>query len=280
MVHYSDPAFNKDFSSHYTLLFQLEEQQYSYAVYDKRKGTLQVLKTVGFNTANHADGISRLKVSLTSDDILQAPFGEIKLALTDVAFTLVPRVLFEEAHAAAYLSMHAPLAPEDQVMVNQVRGVFIRNVFSVPGWAHNYFQDLFHAPKFFHVGTALLETATRNRDQFADQHLILDIKPGMLYILYYEKKEFMYMNSFRFVNKDDFLYYVLLIAEEYALDRESCQLALSGEIIPDAQLYDELWKFFRNIQFVTAHEHIRLPEELQEKPMHMFNSLLSLDLCE
>ncbi len=108
----------------------------------------------------------------------------------------------------------------------------------------------------------------------------LDIKPGVVFILYYEKKEFMYLNMFRFVNKDDFLYYVLLIAEEFGIDRTTAMLTLSGEIIPDAQLYDELWKFFSHINFLPANEHIQLPEALQQKPMHMFNTLLSLDVCE
>lgn len=280
MMHYADPAFNKDFSSHYTLLFQLEEQQYTYAIYDKRTGALQVLKTVGFNAANQSDAITRLKVSLTSEDIIQAPFNEVRIALVEGPFTLVPRVLFEEDKAADYLKMSAQVSATDQVLVNQVRGIFIRNIFSIPNWLVGTLKDVFPTPKFYHASTALLETATRNKDQFADQQLILDIKPGVVFILYYEKKEFMYLNMFRFVNKDDFLYYVLLIAEEYGIDRESAVLTLSGEIIPDAQLYDELYKFFSNINFLPVNEHIQLPESLQQKPMHMFNTLLSLDLCE
>lgn len=280
MMHYADPAFNKDFSSHYTLLFQLEEQQYTYAIYDKRTGALQVLKTVGFNAANQSDTITRLKVSLTSEDIIQAPFNEVRIALVEGPFTLVPRVLFEEDKAADYLKMSAQVSATDQVLVNQVRGIFIRNIFSIPNWLVGTLKDVFPTPKFYHASTALLETATRNKDQFADQQLILDIKPGVVFILYYEKKEFMYLNMFRFVNKDDFLYYVLLIAEEYGIDRESAVLTLSGEIIPDAQLYDELYKFFSNINFLPVNEHIQLPESLQQKPMHMFNTLLSLDLCE
>lgn len=280
MMHYADPAFNKDFSSHYTLLFQLEEQQYTYAIYDKRKGALQMLKTVGFNTSNHSDGANRLKISLTSEDILQAPFNEVRVSVVDAPFTLVPRVLFEDGKAADYLRLSAPVGPTDQVMVNQVRGVFIRTVFSVPDWLTAHVQDVFQSPKYYHAATAILEAATRNKDQFAEQQLILDIKPGVVFILYYEKKEFMYLNMFRFVNKDDFLYYVLLIAEEFGIDRTTAMLTLSGEIIPDAQLYDELWKFFSHINFLPANEHIQLPEALQQKPMHMFNTLLSLDVCE
>lgn len=280
MVQFTDSDFNKDFAGHYSLLFQLEEQQYSYAVYEKRKGKLQVLRTVTFNSGNQPDAMNRLKVSMTSDDILQAPFQEVRIGIVHAPFTLVPRVLFDEQLAQASLSLSASVPAGDHVAYNQVRGVFIKNIFSVPAGYKQFLEEVFQSPKWYHAGTALLESATRNKDQFADQQLVLDIKPGVIHLLYYEKKELLFMNQFRYVNKDDFLYYVLMIAEQYGVDRDSCDLKLSGEIVPDSQLFGELWKFFRNISFLAPNEHIVLPGELQEQPMYMFNTLLSLDLCE
>ena len=280
MVQYTNSEFNKDFAGHYSLLFQLEELQYSYAVYEKRKGRLLVLRTVPFNSGNHPDGMNRLKVSINSDDILQAPFQEVRIGIVQAPFTLVPRVLFDEQLAQASLGLSAPIAADEKVLVNQIRGVFIKNIFSISEGIQQCMQEVFQSPKWYHAGTPLLEAATRNKDQFAGQQLLLDIKHGVLHILYYEKQELMFMNQFRFMNKEDFLYYVLLIAEQYSVDRETADLMLSGEIVPDSQLFGELWKFFKNISFMAPNEHILIPAELQEQPMYMFNSLLSLDVCE
>mgnify|MGYP003379198417 CR=1 FL=1 len=79
------------------------------------------------------------------------------------------------------------------------------------------------------------------------------------------------MNQFRFVNKEDFLYYVLLVSDQYNIDRENCDLKLSGEIMPDSLLFGELWKFFKTISFVPLNENIVLPKELQEKPFYYYN---------
>ncbi|HRF77247.1 MAG TPA: DUF3822 family protein, partial [Chitinophagales bacterium] len=79
MLHFIDKDFNKDFTRHYSLLFQLEEQQYAYAVYEKRTGKLQVLKSIQLNSASSGDILTNLKNSVTADDILQAPYHEAKV---------------------------------------------------------------------------------------------------------------------------------------------------------------------------------------------------------
>jgi len=59
-----------------------------------------------------------------------------------------------------------------------------------------------------------------------------------------------------------------------------CDLKLSGEIVPDSMLFGELWKFFKEISFLQMNENIVLPDALKETPLYIYNTLLSLDLCE
>ncbi len=280
MFDYTDKEFNKDFTRHYSLLLQLEEQQYSYAIYEKRTGKLQALKTVTLNNAAPGDMLSKLRISVTNDDMLQVPYHEVKVGFTSSPFTLVPRVLFEDDKAAQYLALSAEIEANTKIYANNVKGVYTRNVFSVNTAAIDYLNDVFERPKIFHAASALLETAYRSREQFADQQLILDIKPGTIHILYFEKREFKFMNQYHYVNKEDFLYYVLLVADQFMIDRNVADLKLSGEIVPDSMLFGELWKFFKNISFLPTNENIELPNELKEKPIYIHNTLLSLDLCE
>ena len=280
MLHYIDKDFNKDFTKHYSLLFQMEEQQYVYAVYEKRTGKLQVLKSVQLNSAGAGDWLTKLKISVTSEDILQSPYYEIKVGIADAPFVLVPRILFEDNRAAQYLGLNAEVNGNDKVVVNNIKSVFAKNVFACSQAQANYFSEVFDNPKLFHCATGLLESVARVKDSFVDQQMILDIKPGIIHIVYYEKREFKFMNHYRFVNKEDFLYYVLLVADQFMVDRNTCDLKLSGEIVPDSMLFGELWKFFKNISFLQHNETMIIPDDLKEKPMYIYNTLLSLDLCE
>ena len=116
MFDYTDKEFNKDFTRHYSLLLQLEEQQYSYAIYEKRTGKLQALKTVTLNNAAPGDMLSKLRISVTKDDALQVPYHEVKVGFTSSPFTLVPRVLFEDDKAAQYLALSAEIEANTKIM--------------------------------------------------------------------------------------------------------------------------------------------------------------------
>jgi len=219
-------------------------------------------------------------VALTSEDLLNLPFNEIRISIAKSPFTLIPRVLHEEELNRQYLSLTARVDESDEIIVNNIRSLFIKNVFCVEGEEMDYLREVFDKPKFYHLTSALLENILRNKDQLNPQQLLLDIRQNLMHVIYFENGEFKFLNQFRFTSKDDFLYYVLMVSDQFQVDRTMCDLKLSGEIMPDSQLFSELWKFFTTISFLPLNENIVLPPELSEKPMYMYNTLFSLDLCE
>ncbi len=278
MFQYTDEAFNKDFTKHCALLLQMEEQQFSYAIYEKRSGKLQVLRTVQIQGASGY--MNKLKVALTSEDLLHVPFYEIKISVARTPFTFMPRVLHEEQLNKKYLALTAPVDDSDEIIVNNIRSLFIKNIFAVMGEEMDYLNEVFNKPKYFHVTSALLEHVLRNKDQLATQQLVIDIKQNLMHLVYFENGEFKFLNQFRFTGKDDFLYYLLLVADQFHIDRNTCDIKLSGEIMPDSVLFSEIWKYFMTISFLPMNENIVLPAELKEVPLYIYNTLFSLDLCE
>ena len=278
MYEFTNKAFSKDFTKHCNLLLQLEEHQFSYAIYEKRTGILQVLKTVPVTGSSAY--MNKLKVALTSEDLLHVAFHEIRIAVAKSPFTLIPRAFYEEQLNKKYLALTAPVETGDEIVVNHIRSLFIKNIFSVEGDEMDYLKEVFDKPRFYHISSALLESILRNKDQLNPQQFLIDIKQNLMHLMYFENGEFKFLNQFRFTNKDDFLYFVLLVADQFQVDRNICDVKLSGEIMPDSQLFSEIWKFFRTISFMPLNENIILPAELSEKPMHFYNSLFSLDLCE
>lgn len=278
MYDFTDKAFSKDFTKHCSLLLQLEEQQFSYAIYEKRSGRLQVLKTV--SVTGGGTYMNKLKIALTNEDLLHVAFQEIHIAVAKSPFTLIPRAMYEEQLNKKYLALTAPVGQDAEIIVNHIRSLFIKNIFSVEGEEYDYLKEVFDKPKFFHISSALLESILRNKDQLNPQQLLVDIKQNLMHLIYFENGEFKFLNQFRFTNKDDFLYFILLVADQFQIDRNTCDVKLSGEIMPDSLLFSEIWKFFKTISFMPLNENIILPPELSEKPMHFYNTLFSLDLCE
>lgn len=281
MYEFIDPAFNKDFTRHCALLIQLEEQQVSFALLGKHDHQLHAVKILPVPASTGpVDYVAKLRVVMNSEDLLHVPVWDTKISLAHTPFTLIPRVLFDENQAADYLRLSAKTGAQDTVFVNSIRHLFVKNVFSVDNTLHHYFEEIFPSAAWYHITSGILESGLMHKDTFGPQQICLDVKPNLLHISYFENGEFRYINQFRFANKDDFLYFVLLVTDRFQVERNTCDLKLSGEILPDSLLFAELWKFFQTISFMPIQNTIRLPESLEESMMHVFNTLLSLDICE
>jgi hypothetical protein len=281
MEQYIDTGFSKDFAHNCNLLLELETQQLAFLICDKQSGKIHALKRLSFNTStNSAAFLEQLKNVINKEDLLHLPFRETRISLAFHAFTLVPRSMYEESLSEKYLTHSAHVYTKDSVDVNSVKSFFLKNIYSADANLTSYLKQTFPGIKLFHITTSLLEYAAQNKDDFAASQLIIDVRQDMMHILYMQQKEFIYLNQFQYTNKEDFLYYVLLVCDQLDIDRTMCDLKLSGYITSDAILYNELYKFIANISFVQEQEHFKMPEELRNLPMHYYNTLMSLYLCE
>ncbi|MBC8172709.1 MAG: DUF3822 family protein [Chitinophagales bacterium] len=280
MEQFTDTSFNKDFTQHYSLFLEIEEQQISFVICDYNAGKIAVLKRIGFNeVTNGTDFLTRLKTVISKEDFLHIPVKEIKIALTFPAFTLVPRMFFEEELAEKYLRYQANITVKETAEVNYIKKLFIKNVFAVDENLRRYISDTFTAPKIFHTTTALLARAADQKDDFSDSQLWIDVRQQLFHILYFENKEFKYLNQFQYKNKEDFMYFILLVSDQLKIDRNISDVKFSGHIVANSVLYNEVYKFFRNVSCADAYEHVSISAD-EEIPLHFYHALLSLQACE
>lgn len=281
MEQYIDTAFSKDFSHNSSLLLEIETKQVSYLIYDSSNGRIQVLKQM--TISGQFNGVSfheELKNLINKEDLLHLRFASVKINLAMSAFTLVPKLLFEETLMEKYLSFSAQVDTKHAVSVNAVKPFLLKNVFACDAQLKTYLQKTFPDAKIFHLTTALLQFAAQHTDDLASSQLILDVRQDILHILYLQKNELIYLNQFQYKSKEDFLYYVLLVCDQLDINRNECNLQMSGYITTESTIYAELYKFFRNISFAQSREYFILPKELTEVPLHFYNTLMSLHLCE
>lgn len=280
MEQYIDINFNKDFAHSSSLLLEIDTQQFSFLIYDKQNGKIHALKRMSFNNQLKGTAFTeQLKSIINKEDLLHLLFKETKISLTFQAFTLVPKTIFDEVYKEKYLNHSAHVSMNENIDVNSIHAFFLKNIFSCNSGLKAYLQHAFPGAKFFHLTSSLLEYTAQNNEDFANSQLIIDVHQDVIHLLYMQEKKLLYLNQFQYKNKEDFLYYVLLVCDQLDVDRTLCELKLSGFITIESELYTELYKFFSGISFVPALEHFTVPEELQSLPVHYYTTLMSLHLC-
>ncbi len=79
------------------------------------------------------------------------------------------------------------------------------------------------------------------------QQLHLYITPQIAYFYYQLGKQPTYYNSFHYKNKEDLLYYIMLVYKMLNLQTDSYPLILSGMIEKESEIYHLLYQYIRNV---------------------------------
>jgi Protein of unknown function (DUF3822) len=77
----------------------------------------------------------------------------------------------------------------------------------------------------------------------------------------------------------DVAYYLLQLCESFEVAANNAAVHLNGMIGEQSNLYNEISRYFINIQFETLPAGINYPEEISEYPAHYFSHLFAVSQC-
>jgi len=98
-----------------------------------------------------------------------------------------------------------------------------------------------------HISTAMANYGSQNNID-----LVCSIANNILHVCLKNVDGFQLYNQFDCYYDQDYLYYLSLICERFALDRETVSVNMSGELDPGSSLYKLLNSFFGNINFLSS----------------------------
>jgi Protein of unknown function (DUF3822) len=86
--------------------------------------------------------------------------------------------------------------------------------------------------------------------------------------------KFLLAQTFEYATPEDVLFYLLKTCQQFSLSQQEVQLQLSGLIDKQSSLYNELYQYFKNVEFREANWNIE-----SKYPAHFFTSLNDLARC-
>ncbi|MFN3940190.1 MAG: DUF3822 family protein, partial [Chitinophagales bacterium] len=279
MVHYIHSEFNTAFTRHLTLLLEIDLYAFTYCLYNSTDGNIAVIKKVDFNMQRQDTfHFEKFQAAIHTEDLLHCPFAAQFISIAGGPFTLIPAPLFQSNLMDKYLDLTYTSgfdAAEHSVFIAPIEAV---NVYRIPHKLSYFIAKVFKNANLHHICNALIKRAHAYAENNEGTNLFAEIRSGYFYIMLFKNRELLLLNKFDYTNKEDFLYFILLVCDQFKIDRTTDTLILSGDILEGSVLYNELYKFFMQIRFMPADNFFYLPEAL-ELPVHTINGLLSLHLC-
>lgn len=209
--------------------------------------------------------LKRLKLLFSTHKIEQDQYSEVVVVHRNTLFSLVPKPLFNEEELANYLKFNTKILANDHLAYDELDSFDIINVYVPFVNINNYIYDLFGEFTFKHNGTVLVESLMNTHMASKEPTCYVLISEQQMDVTIISGKKLLLYNSFTFITKEDFLYYLLFTLEQLELDTESVFIKLFGQIEEGDDIYTLCYNYAKNVSIFfpsfSEHPHLNSKEE-------------------
>ena len=257
---------NNNIENYHKMSIQVSLNGLSFCIVDTIANTIKHFKRLNFG--------KELSPYEMQKELKQL-FGESKIedySLTEVVvihrnnlFSLVPKPLFDKAELANYLKFNVKILANDLVEYDEIDSYDLVNVYVPFVNVNNYIYDLFGEFEFMHHGTIMVQSLLNSHSNGNEPICYVHVADKQMDITVLTQKQLLFFNSFQFVTKEDFIYYLLFTLEQLKLNTETIKLRLFGSVDMGDELYNIAYEYIQHISLFIPPSDIYSTEELDKE---------------
>ena len=247
----SIPLKHKQTLSRLSILLGMDS--FTYMITDDRRSVLALKQyDFGGQVRNPIDLGRKLQPLLVEEELFNQSFQKVSIAVDTANFTLVPEELYHETGKEAILREVATLADNEEVTADTLGFMPIRLVYPIDKGIRFLLQLQFPESRIYHSFSSFLAVARQVTIQegIAGRYLFVNVRENTLQILLFDGEQLLLANNYPYRGKDDFMYFVFLIFDQFKLNPMQTPLYLSGKITENDSRFATLFNCIENVTLV------------------------------
>lgn len=264
-------------SAAYQLILLLSGNDWQFALMNREKKRLEAF--IGFHFENKMDEAvfnSRWNEVLEEFPFLNKHYSSVFVNYLNSGAALLPGTDISETGAAAIFTLlhgqeNSAITKTDFVMADN-----LQVIYSIPPVINNIIQRTYINADTKHYYSRELSALAKS----AYENILQVNFPGRHFsVCVMKQRKLQLFNLYEYTRPEDVLYYLLTIAKEFDCNREEINLVIGGMVDEKSALFDELKKYFLNIQFALKPETVDCSAAFEEYPLHYFHSIFTIASC-
>ncbi len=219
--------------------------------------------------------LERATQLIDDESLSQRSFRDVTVIHVNELSAFVPKPFFNKDKLADYLKFNNKILGNDYIDYDMITNNEMVNVYVPYMNVNNFFIDVFGEFEYRHFSSILVEKLLNNTPYQNEATVYVHLQPRHFEVVVVKQKKLLLYNSFSHTTKEDFIYYILFIAEQLQLDPETLQLQLLGDISEESELYEILYTYVRDVRFVTIKNPYSFEDDVAEKLPHQDFVLLN-----
>ena len=257
---------NNNIENYHKLSIQVSLNGLSFCIVDTIANTIKHFKRLNFGKElSPYETQKELKQLFKESQVADYSFTEVVVIHRNNLFSLVPKPLFDKAELANYLKFNVKILANDLVEYDEIGSYDLVNVYVPFVNINNYIYDLFGEFEFMHHGTVMVQSLLNSHSNGNDPICYVHVADKQMDITVLTQKQLLFFNSFLFITKEDFIYYLLFTLEQLKLNTETIKLRLFGSIDMEDELYNIAYKYVQHISLFIPPSDIYSTEEIEKE---------------
>ncbi|QMU65306.1 MAG: DUF3822 family protein [Flavobacteriaceae bacterium] len=209
---------------------------------------IYLLKEYSFReTVSIAVCLNKIVTTFKTEKELQSDFKNVSVIHQNYLNTLVPDSLFDTNELKSYLKFTVKILATDRIDSDSISKTRVKNVYIPYININNFLFQNFGPFEFKHHMTVLIEKLLLKNNGF---RFYIHVSKHHVDIIVIEGISLIFANSFEYHSKEDFIYYILFVAEQLKLNPEKLKVILLGEIENESDLFSIVYKYIREVSFL------------------------------
>lgn len=201
------------------------------------------------------DLLEKIQFIFKTNTNLQYTYDSVLVIHKNNLSTLVPSKYFDENALTSYLNFNIKVLSTDFIAFDEIASSNDKNVYVPYININNYLFQNFGEFEYRHHHTILVEKLL-TLEGSNDKTMFVNVSKNSFDIVVLENKKIIFLNSFLYYTKEDFIYYILFTAEQIQLNTEIFKLYFMGEIQTESEIYKIAYKYIKNIFFLESQNFI------------------------
>ena len=193
----------------------------------------------------------KIKDIFNTDSQLQNDFLSVLVIHQNNLSVLVPNRYFNEKELSSYLNFNVKKLTIDYVAFDHLKVLESKNIYIPYININNYLFQNFGEFEYKHHSTVLIEKLLKSTNSI-EKTMFVNVSKTSLDIVVIENTQLILFNTFSYNTKEDFIYYILFVAEQLNLNVNKFSLHFTGKVNLDDAIYKITYKYIKNVYFLES----------------------------
>ena len=193
----------------------------------------------------------KIKDIFNTDTQLQKDFSSVLVIHQNNLSVLVPNRYFNKKELASYLNFNIKKLTIDYIAFDYLEVLESKNIYIPYVNINNYLFQNFGEFEYKHHSTVLIEKLLNSTNNI-EKTMFVNVSKNSLDIVVLENNQLILFNTFSYNTKEDFIYYILFVAEQLNLNVNEFSLHFTGKVNLEDAIYKITYKYIKNVYFLES----------------------------